>query len=118
MKVRTIAREPEEVAEIFVERANDGDVEGLVSLYEPEALLVWTDGRRIQGTRELRVFYTELLAPRPRFDPATASPALRCGDIALASSVLPNGDVTAEVLRRQPDGRWLCVVDQTAISKG
>jgi hypothetical protein len=39
------------------------------------------------------------------------------GDIALTSSTLINGDITAEVARRQPDGSWLWVVDQFAIGK-
>jgi hypothetical protein len=29
------AMEPEDLGEFFLERANDGDVEGLVALYEP-----------------------------------------------------------------------------------
>ena len=33
------ATKPEDLARFFVERANSGDVEGLVDLYEPDAVL-------------------------------------------------------------------------------
>ncbi|MGD0937898.1 MAG: hypothetical protein ABR922_25420 [Streptosporangiaceae bacterium] len=33
----------------------------------------------------------------------------------LTSSRLPGGGATAEMARRQPDGSWLCVVDQPRI---
>ncbi|HLW58288.1 MAG TPA: hypothetical protein VKV57_00005 [bacterium] len=39
-------------------------------------------------------------------------PALRCGDLALTSTRFAGG-VTAEVARRQPDGTWLWVIDQS-----
>jgi hypothetical protein len=42
--------------------------------------------------------------------------ALLCGDLALTSTLLPDGTVTAEVARRQSDGTWLWVIDQFSIS--
>lgn len=41
----TAALEPEELARFFVLRANAGDVEGLVALYEPDAALAHADGK-------------------------------------------------------------------------
>jgi hypothetical protein len=35
--------------------------------------------------------------------------------LALTSSRFPNGSVSAEVARRQNDGRWLWVIDQFSI---
>ena len=38
------AAQPEELGRFFVERANAGDVEGLVALYEPSAVLAVPGG--------------------------------------------------------------------------
>jgi hypothetical protein len=38
---REQAREPEDLSDFFIERANAGDVEGLVALYEPDAVLAF-----------------------------------------------------------------------------
>jgi ketosteroid isomerase-like protein len=110
------ANEPEEVARLFLERANQGDVEGLVALYEPEAVLALPDGRIAVGSEEIRQFYATLLGSRPQFEPGTQQPALRCGNLALTSSRLTNGTVTAEIARQQVDGSWLWAVDQPAIA--
>lgn len=44
-------------------------------------------------------------------------PALRRGDLALTSSRLTDGTVTAEVARRHHDGTWLWAVDQPIVAK-
>ena len=110
------AHEPEELARLFLERANQGDVDGLVALYEPEAVLALPDGRIAVGSEEIRKFYATLLASRPRFEPGTQRPALHSGNLALTSSHLTNGTVTAEIARQQVDGNWLWIVDQPAIA--
>jgi hypothetical protein len=38
------AMQSEDLGEFFLERANDGDVEGLVALYEPGAVLAFPSG--------------------------------------------------------------------------
>jgi hypothetical protein len=45
------------------------------------------------------------------FEPGEQRPALRSGDVALTSTLLTDGTVTAEVARRQPDGSWLWAID-------
>lgn len=116
-KTRESALDPEDLARFFVSRANEGDVEGLVALYEPDAVLAGPEGQAMVGAEAIRGFYAELLADRPRFEPGEQRSALRCGDLALTSSRLANGTVTAEVARRQPDGTWLWAIDQPAIAK-
>jgi hypothetical protein len=43
-------------------------------------------------------------------------PALISGDLALTSTRLPDGSVTAEVARRQADGKWLWVIDRYSVA--
>ncbi len=111
------AMRPEDLARFFVLRANAGDVDGLVALYEPDAVLAGPDGQVMRGKDVIRSFYARLLADRPTFQAGDQRPALRLGDLALTSSRLVNGTVTAEVARQQPDGTWLWVIDQPAIAQ-
>jgi ketosteroid isomerase-like protein len=105
------------LARFFVTRANAGDVEGLVALYEPDAVLAGPDDQLVIGTEAIRRFYARLLAEQPTFVAGKQRPALRQGDLALTSSRLVNGTVTAEIARRQPDGSWLWIIDQPAIAQ-
>jgi len=106
------AAEPEELARLLVARINAGDVEGVVALYEPGAVLALPDGGTATGAAEIRDFYAMLIAGRPRLEPGEQPPALRQGELALTSSRLVGGGATAEVARRQPDGTWRWVLDR------
>ena len=55
------AAQPEDLGRYFLERANAGDVEGLVALYEPGAVLAFPSGRLAIGRDEIRQVYAELL---------------------------------------------------------
>lgn len=110
------AKVPNDLEKFFVERANAGDVEGLVALYEASAVVAHGNGEVAMGRDQIREFFAAFLAAHPKLDPSIQAAALCSGDLALTSSRLRNGDVTAEVARRQPDGRWLWVVDQFAIN--
>ena len=112
------AREPEDLTRLFLERANAGDVEGLVALYEPEAVVDRGDGTLAVGTDAIRRFFVEILADRPHFTPGVTAPVLRSGDLALTSTRLDDGSTTAEVARRQPDGTWRWAIDQPTIARG
>jgi ketosteroid isomerase-like protein len=112
---RAPARQPEDLGAFFLERANAGDVEGLVALYEPGAVLAVSPERLATGHEEIRAAYAELLAGRPVFSSAGQQPAVRNGDLALTSTRLPGGGATVEVARLQPDGSWLWVIDQPAL---
>jgi ketosteroid isomerase-like protein len=109
------AAEPEDLGRYFIERANAGDVEGLVALYEPGAVLAFPAGRLTAGHDEIRTVYAELLAGKPSFSSAGQQPAIRNGDLALTSTRLPGGGATVEIARRQPDGSWRWVIDQPAL---
>ncbi|GAB2655923.1 nuclear transport factor 2 family protein [Prescottella soli] len=109
------AAEPEDLNRLIVERLNAGDVDGLVALYEPDAVLALLDGRVATGTSEIRSAYEQLVAGAPVFSPGAVQPALRSGNLAMTSVRLPDGGATVEVARRQSDGRWLWVIDQPQV---
>lgn len=67
------AMQPEDLGAFFLERANDGDVEGLVALYEPGAVLAFPPGQLATGHDEIRAVYAGLLADRPAFSSAGQS---------------------------------------------
>jgi ketosteroid isomerase-like protein len=109
------AREPEQLSDLFLARANAGDVEGVVALYEPNAVLALPDGGAAIGHAAIRAFYGALLAGRPRLESAGQRTPLRADDLALTCTLLPGGNATTEVARRQPDGSWRWIIDQPRV---
>ncbi|MET0235219.1 MAG: nuclear transport factor 2 family protein [Kibdelosporangium sp.] len=107
-----MATEPNDLARFFIERGNAGDVDGLVALYEPDAVLAFPPGTIATGHAEIRKVYEQFLAAAPVLLPGRQHPALVSGDLALTASTLTTGETTVEVARRQPDGSWLWAVDQ------
>ncbi len=111
-----VAHKPEELAELLIARANAGDIEGMAALYEPNATLAGLGGRTAIGREAIGKFYAELLSTGMKFALGNQQPAIVNGDLALTSTRLPNGTVTAEVAHRQTDGTWLWVIDQPGIN--
>jgi len=107
------ALQPEDLDELFLARANAGDVDGVVDLYEPHAVLAFPPGRLAVGKQAIREVYAELLAGRPKFT-GQIRPAIRHGDIAMTATTRA-GNATVEVARRQPDGTWLWMIDQPSV---
>ena len=112
MNERRQAAAPEDLGRFFIERANSGDVEGLVALYEAGAVLALSEGGTVTGVGAIRQVYEQLLATKPTFAPGTPRPALRNGDWALTSTRIPAGATTTELAHRQPNGTWLWTIDQ------
>jgi ketosteroid isomerase-like protein len=116
--MRPVAHRPGQVHELFATFATAGDVEALISIYEPDALIFPQPGVRAEGIEELRAACAQLCALGARFTASTEAVHV-AGDLALASARWsadvpggpPTGGRTTEVLRRQPDGRWLVVID-------
>ncbi|MEZ3161765.1 nuclear transport factor 2 family protein [Microbacterium sp. BWT-B31] len=108
------ANEPNRLAQLLVERVNSGDVEGLVALYEDDAILGSGD-RQAVGSAPIRRFWTELLATGITVTLGQQADAIINGDLALTSTRLPGGTVTAEVARRQHDGTWKWAIDEPAL---
>ncbi len=110
---RERATEPEDLARLFVERANAGDAEGLAELYEPDAVLAYPTGSQTVGREAIRAVCEQLLAHGSHFDLEEALPTVRNGDLALTSTrPADNTGGRVQVVRRQPDGSWLRVIDR------
>jgi ketosteroid isomerase-like protein len=113
---RQLAYDPQELECLLVTRENLGDIDGMAALYEPHALLDAGAGLGLQGREAIRKFFGELVATGQKFEMGEQRAPMVCGDIALTSTRLPDGTVTAEIARRQSDGTWLWVIDQFSIS--
>ncbi|WP_210491719.1 nuclear transport factor 2 family protein [Patulibacter sp. SYSU D01012] len=110
---REVARRPEDLTRLFVERANAGDAEGLAALYEEDAVMAYPPGRTTVGRAAIRALWEDVLAHRPRFAPEPPLPTLVSGELALTSTPPADGSgARAQVARRQADGTWLRVLDQ------
>lgn len=107
------AMKPEDLTRLFVERANNGDVAGLAALYEEDAVMAYPPGEQTAGREAIRGLFEKMLANAPRFHPEPPLPTLVSGDLALTSTPPKDGaGARAQVVRRQPDGSWLRVLDQ------
>ena len=109
------SRVPEDLGRYFVQRASDCDVEGLVALYEPDAVLALPGGATARGADAIRAAYHDLLAHRSDFPIIEQHPAIVLGDVALTSTRTPSA-ATAEVARRQSDGSWLWILDRPDVT--
>jgi ketosteroid isomerase-like protein len=117
---RRHAETPEQVATLFVEYLETGDLDGLVSLYEPGAHFDPAPGTHLVGTAAIRKALQQLIDSGARLKPEPRA-TRRVDDLALVSNTAtlteatPDGNpvisMTTEILRRQPDGGWVHVVD-------
>jgi ketosteroid isomerase-like protein len=113
---REPARDPQDLELLLVSRERAGDVDGMAALYEPLAVLDCGGGQLTLGREAIRTFYAGRVAMGQKFAFGDQRPAIISGDLALTSTRLPDGSVTAEVARRQGDGTWLWVIDQFSIA--
>ena len=112
---REPANDPQQLEQFLVERQRQGDIEGMVALFEPEAILDPGEGKLVQGTAAIRALFTELVESGEKLELGRQSPAIINGDLALTSVQVADGSVTSEVARRQPDGSWLWVIDKYSV---
>src|SRR5688500_17638473 len=102
--------DPQDLERLLIQRQHAGDVDGMIALFEADAVIDCGGGRFVRGHAAIRAFYVETCASGRKFAVGEQRPALICGDLALTSTRLPDGDITSEVARRQPDGSWLWVI--------
>jgi ketosteroid isomerase-like protein len=118
------ARNVKEVTEfhgVFTEAFNSGDVQPLLDLYESGASLVPQPDQVVSGHAAIAAALSQFQAIGKMT--AETRPCIQSADVALASASWsiegtgPDGEpvavrgTSADLLRRQADGRWLLVVD-------
>jgi ketosteroid isomerase-like protein len=107
------AMKPEDITRLFVERSNAGDAIGVAALYEENAVLAYPPGDQTVGREAIRALWEKVLANAPHFEPEEPLPTLISGDVGLTSTPPKDGaGARAQVVRRQPDGSWLRLLDQ------
>jgi ketosteroid isomerase-like protein len=101
---------------------HDGDIDGIMRTYEPGAVVVGQPGMPVSGTPPLRSMFAGFVAAKARFT-FLGHEVIQANDIALhltpwrMAGVAPDGTaieasgLSVAVLRRQPDDRWLMVID-------
>lgn len=107
--------DPQYLAKELVARARAGNVDGMAALYETGAVLNG-GGEMVVGREAIRAFYMHLVKTGVKFELGDQRAAIINGDLALTSTCLSNGIVTAEIARRQIDGTWLWAIDQPSIA--
>ena len=111
------ASSPADASKLFESMFAEGDLDGLMTLYEDEAVFATKSGG-VTGPphiKEVLKGYIDSGAKLVFND----SVAFEAGDLALVhwswTMTMPDGrspeGATAEVLRRQPDGTWKFVFD-------
>ena len=113
---------PEAVIEQFAELLVEGDLEGMLKLYEPDAAFAPQPGESVTGRDEIRAALESFLAVRPRME-GPIEKVVEAGETALVANrwrltgTAPDGSpvemagTSADVLRRRPDGSWGIVID-------
>jgi ketosteroid isomerase-like protein len=113
-KVR--ATEPEDVTRLITERLNAGDAAGVAALYEPQAVLAYPAGQATTGRDAIQAIYQHMADAGVRFAIEPPLPTVRFENLALTSTrSADNTGVRVQVLRRQPDGSWLRIIDRPEV---
>jgi ketosteroid isomerase-like protein len=107
---------PREIHLLFERAFNGGNVEDIVALYEPGAVLV-SGGELVTGFEGLRRVYTDFLAGGVRMKLETRAVVESGEGLAVLHGAWSLGPplgtlgLSTEVVRRQPDGSWMFVID-------
>jgi uncharacterized protein (TIGR02246 family) len=115
-------RTPLDTVNQLVQAVNRADLVAAVELYEPQALLVVKPGQVVRGQDQIREALGGFVALKARLT-SEVQHVLESGDLALylgrwrlqgidpgGQPVTLGGD-SADILRRQSDGRWLIALD-------
>jgi uncharacterized protein (TIGR02246 family) len=101
---------------------NRGDLDAALALYESTAVLVAQPGQYARGSTELRTALNRFIELKPTLRTQTQS-VVEVEDLALyigrwtlqgtdpSGQVITMGGESSDILRRQPDGRWLIALD-------
>ena len=113
---------PSDTVNDLTDAINRGDLEGAAALYEPNAVLVVQPGTIARGSQEIRAALGGFIALKPTLS-TQAQQVVEAQDLALyvgrwslkgtdpAGQPVSMGGDSSDILRRQPDGRWLIALD-------
>jgi uncharacterized protein (TIGR02246 family) len=113
---------PEYVIEQFSHLLNGGDLDALVGLYEPDAAFVPQPGVVLRGRDAIRDALEGFVALSPTIT-GEIQGVVETGGVALVvnswrlEGTGPDGSpvemagMSADVIRRQPDGSWRVLID-------
>lgn len=116
------AETPQAAIELFADAMNAGDLDAALSLYEPEATFAPQPGASVYGLPAISEALAGFLTLRPALS-GHVRKTLEADGVALVvnewtlAGTEPDGGairlsgVSADVLRRQADGRWLILAD-------
>ena len=114
--------DPYGVVQELGDRLSAGDVDGAVALYEENATFAVRPDEVVCGGEAIRAALAQFAALEPRMEGEKVK-VLEAGDTALVVNrwtlrgTTPDGQAlemagtSADVLRRQDDGRWLVAID-------
>src|SRR5262245_41212508 len=117
-----IVSDPADVNEHYNDRFRAGDLEGMLSLNEPEAILRVAPGRELRGHDQIREHLKALLALRGELS-ATQRSCVRQEGLALlhatwrfkgtdgAGNPVDSGGNSSKLVRRAADGAWRYLID-------
>ena len=117
------ATAPAEVITLFAAALHDGRLDDAVALYESDAVFIPGPGAApISGIDQIRAALASFTALRPTLTPDIRK-VVEAGDIATVlnawqlDGTTPDGTplhlsgISADVLRRRPDGSWRLLID-------
>ena len=105
------AKNPEEICSLFQQYMAEGDIESVLSVYDPEIAYLNQAGEIRKGKQELKQELVPFACARTRFD-FNITQVVQSGDIALmytqwnVSGPRPISMHAIKVARRLPDGTW------------
>jgi uncharacterized protein (TIGR02246 family) len=118
------ARTPKQVHEFFTKAFQDHDLEGLMSLYDPDAVMIPEPGKPpVRGHAAIRAALDRLQSLKPRDGNLETVFCIERDDLALMRSkwhftgTAPDGHLIkmpgsgTEVMRKQADGSWVHLLD-------
>lgn len=109
------AMSPEDICRLFQLFMAEGDLDSVMSLYDPDAVFVNQSGEVTKGRHDLRQELAPIVGAKARFD-FDIKQVVQTGDIALmhtkwaVSAPQPMTVYAIEVARRQPDGTWCWLI--------
>src|SRR5690606_20832269 len=112
------ATDADEVTRLVAERLNAGDVDGILELYEADAVLAYPPESPTMGVEAIRAIYQAMAEQNVQFSTEEKQlPTIYFEDLALTSTVAADGTgMRVQVLRKQDDGTWKRIIDRPEVT--